>query len=273
MRLQRILRRVVVTLLIWLIVILFMLLLRPDRDDHTIAPTPEVQVTSSGCLSGMYHWLDDMERWEAEYGVPEEIQYGLILQESGGQQCIRGASGATGLFQVVDYPARVQKYGNLMDPNNKASAGLEYLVRCNMAVTGGAIIWDDTNILLDTLWCYHDGLTNYRNGYKSDPARRHGSNVISAARARGRKFGAITSTQTSIPTPFISFEEQCQSRLNWLKNNNTKMKDIYTDMERAGCAFVHGVKEYISSEFCADERIDTAACLCHQKGGKHCDEI
>ena len=200
---NRIIRKVLISLVIWAFVLILMFFILPRE------PGEKTSQSGEHCRDRVYYWLDHMERWEEQYGVPKELQYGLMLQESGGQNCIDTGTGqyeggrelkAIGLFQVVDYSSRVRKYGDLMNPENNARAGLEYLTGCNREVTGGSVNWDYRDVLLDTLWCYHDGLKNYRDGYKSDVARRHGGKVLSIASGRGYQ---IKDRPRLVPTAFM----------------------------------------------------------------------
>lgn len=185
MKYEKQIRKAMAAIILWLAVIILGLWLR-SLGIVTVAYTER-----EPCLSGMHHWESHIERWEGEYGIPYRIIRSLMLAESGGQQCIKGDTGlrdangdilyAVGLFQVVDGWGRVEKFGDLTVPDNNARAGLEYFTNCNRAATGGESDWSNTDTIRDALWCYHDGLSNYKRGYKSAAAHRHGRNVLRAA--------------------------------------------------------------------------------------------
>ena len=156
--------------------------------------------------TGQSYWQPYLDRWERQYGVPANILWAVILNESGGQQYVekitRPIDGqhryARGLFQVVDHWGRFLPGEDPFDPDINAREGIEYLRGCNGIVTLSSENWQDTEVLRSTFACYHAGA----NGNWHNPdVQRYARNVLAVAGRYEVSFtGSVIAQVTAQPS-------------------------------------------------------------------------
>ena len=167
----------------------------------SVSPMPASNSNTNTNGTSKSRWLPYLESWEQKYGVPVNVQWGVILNESGGKQfaetITRPIDGvnryAKGLFQVVDHWDRFKPNEDPFDPDVNARVGLGYLIGCNRQVTNRLNMnWTDTEALRWTFACYHAGA----NGdWNTDDVQRYAENVLAIA-LRHNTNGNISSSNS-----------------------------------------------------------------------------
>ena len=163
-------------------------------------PTPIVYVTPTAtpeCQTNMFHWTDDIARWSDMYGIPEDLLYAIMLQESGGMWCIQGEPvywrgdyiQAQGLFQVM--PFHFDEGEDMLDPDTNALRASERILECMRLVTRyNNLGWEHDESIRNTAACYL-GRGIFETPYEedvgkmrphcewSDAYKRYAGNVLS----------------------------------------------------------------------------------------------